>query len=88
MNMNKDTNFVDIQENEAVSSDTDSNTTFVKRDYAPHRRTSYRICKECGKMYVLSDNDAIHYISKYGNLPLRCEKCREKKYEKMDNKNE
>ena len=53
----------------------------VKREYAPHRRTSYRICKECGKMYVLSDNDAIHYISIYGNLPLRCEKCREKKYE-------
>ena len=38
MNMNKDTDFVDIQENEMVSSDTDSNTSCVKRDYEPKRR--------------------------------------------------
>jgi hypothetical protein len=51
----------------------------LHRDFAPHRRVSIRICKECGKTYVLSDNDAVHYITTYGSLPLRCDVCREKK---------
>jgi len=50
----------------------------IHRDLAPHRRVSYRICKECGKMYHLTDGDAIYFITKYGSLPLRCETCREK----------
>jgi hypothetical protein len=73
---------------EVVKTVSENEKVTPKREYAPHRRTSYRICKECGKMYVLSDNDAIHYISTYGNLPLRCEKCREKKYENDEKKND
>lgn len=70
--MNEEVKTVANNENEKV---------IVKREYAPHRRTSYRICKQCGKMYALSDNDAIHFITTYGNLPLRCERCREKRRE-------
>lgn len=82
--MNEMNNSTPVSEVIDTVSPSDSSKTVVKREYAPHRRTSYRICKECGKMYVLSDNDAIHYVNTYGNLPLRCEKCREKKYEKTD----
>lgn len=74
--MNEEIKTVPVEEN--------AEKHVIKRDYAPHRRTSYRICKECGKMYPLSDNDAIHYISKYGNLPLRCESCRLKQRKRMD----
>ena len=62
------------------TANTDEATTF-KRDYAPHRRASIRICVDCGRAYVLSDSDTKHYIEKFGSIPLRCEKCREKKYE-------
>jgi len=50
----------------------------IKRDFCPHRRVSHRICKECGKMYQLTDNDAVYFITKFGSLPLRCESCRTK----------
>lgn len=53
-------------------------TTTIKRDFAPHRRASTRICKSCGKFYVISDNDVMWYIQKFGTMPLRCENCREK----------
>lgn len=52
----------------------------IKRDYAPHRRVSYRICKDCGKMYVLTDGDAMYFLEKYKALPLRCEDCRKKRH--------
>ena len=64
---------------------TDEATTF-KRDYAPHRRVSIRICVDCGRAYVLSDSDAKYYIEKFGSIPLRCEKCREKKRNHEDEK--
>lgn len=50
----------------------------VKRDFIMHRRASVRVCKDCGKFYILSDNDVIHYITKYNSMPLRCEVCRKK----------
>ena len=50
----------------------------VKRDFAPHRRASARICKTCGRFYIISDNDVMWYIQKFGTMPLRCEVCREK----------
>ena len=50
----------------------------IKRDYVMHRRASVRLCKDCGKFYVISDNDIIHYVTKYNNLPQRCPDCREK----------
>lgn len=53
-------------------------TKMFKRQYAPHRRVSYRICRDCGHMYVLTDSDAVHYITTYGQLPLRCEECRKR----------
>ena len=52
--------------------------TIIKRDMVIHRRSSIRVCKDCGKFFVLSDNDAMHYITKYSSLPLRCEECRKR----------
>lgn len=53
----------------------------IKRDFVMHRRASVRICKDCGKFYILSDNDVMHYIKQYDSLPLRCENCRKKNRE-------
>lgn len=49
-----------------------------KRDMVPFRHASMRLCRECGKFYVLSDSDTIHYVTKYNSIPLKCEACREK----------
>lgn len=77
--------------NETVMN-TEVNTTFentetktvsenkIKRDYVPHRRVSMRICKECGKMYILSDKDATYFLENFHTLPLRCEDCRKKSH--------
>lgn len=63
-------------ENKNVTVETDGEQKpLIKRDYAPHRRVSYRICKDCGKMYVLTDGDAMYFLEKYKALPLRCEDC-------------
>lgn len=53
----------------------------IKRDYVPHRRVSIRICKECGRMYVLPDKDAVYFVQNFSNLPLRCEECRKRQKE-------
>lgn len=52
-----------------------------KRDTVIHRKASVRLCKDCGKFFVLSDSDAMHYVTKYNSLPLRCEDCRKKNRE-------
>jgi predicted nucleic acid-binding Zn ribbon protein len=63
-----------------INVDTENSTVkeqvVIKRDFAPHRRVSHRICKTCGKGYILSDNDAIFFIKKFDTLPLKCEDCR------------
>ena len=71
-------------ENNEVITTTASNT--IKRDFAPHRRASVRICKTCGRFYIISDNDVMWYIQKFGTMPLRCEVCREKN--RTDDKSE
>lgn len=38
---------------------------------------SKRICKQCGKEFVLSDSEIEFYKSKNLELPKRCSKCRE-----------
>ena len=67
-------------ENNVVAEATETVCTEVhfKRDYAPHRRSSIRICKECGKAYIMTDNDVLYYVHKYDTLPLKCEACRKK----------
>ena len=55
-----------------------TNSTPVKRDYTIHRRSSVRVCKDCGKFYVISDNDVMYYIKNFGSMPLRCEECRKR----------
>ena len=50
-----------------------------KRDFAPHRKCSIRICKECGEVYIVSDTDMIYSIKTYGTVPLLCKRCRSKK---------
>lgn len=54
----------------------------IKRAYAPHRRVSIRQCQDCGHYYIMPDSDAVYYATKYGNLPQRCDKCRERVREK------
>lgn len=62
-----------------VTTEEDKNTPKqIKRQFAPHRRVSIRICKNCGRTYVLNDSDAVYFIKEYGSLPLRCEACRER----------
>lgn len=51
-----------------------------KREYAPHRRASIRICKQCGKNYTISDSDTIYFVTKFGTIPLMCPDCRQKKH--------
>lgn len=50
-----------------------------KRELAKYRRCVYKICKQCGKMFVMADNDVVHYAKTYGQIPMRCPECREKK---------
>lgn len=64
--------------NMVVENQNTENKPPIKRDFAPHRRVSIRICKECGKTWILNDSDATYYIQKFGTLPLRCEECRKK----------
>lgn len=65
-----------------IENEVHSEVSSFKRDYAPHRRSSIRICKECGEAYVISDNDIIYFVKKFGTIPLNCEKCRAKKIAK------
>lgn len=67
--------------NELTKTTTEKAT--IERDFAPHRRVSIRICKDCGKTYVITDNDVVHYVTKFNTLPLRCEDCRDKKRKKF-----
>ena len=52
--------------------------TSIKRNLVVHRRSSVRVCKDCGKFFVLTDSDAMHYITKFNSMPLRCEVCRKR----------
>lgn len=84
-------NSIEIKSTDNVETTNEVNTT-IKRDFAPHRRASARICKTCGRFYIISDNDVMWYIQKFGTMPLRCEVCREKnrtddKSETTDNAN-
>jgi hypothetical protein len=63
---------------EIIKENTEQTEHKIKRDMVIHRRSSIRVCKDCGKFYVLSDGDAVHFLTKYGSLPLRCEDCRRK----------
>lgn len=71
---------------EHVRENMENDVKEIKRDYAPHRRTSIRICKDCGKAYIFTDDNAVYFITKYGSLPLRCKKCREKRHMPTENK--
>lgn len=64
--------------NDAITNENENTSTSIKRDFAPHRRASTRICKTCGKFYVISDNDVVYYVQKFGTMPLRCDDCRAK----------
>lgn len=70
------------EELEAIENENvEENTTKFKRDYAPHRRVSTRVCKSCGKTYVMPDSDMAYYFTKFGTFPLKCEECRKKNRE-------
>lgn len=48
-------------------------------EQARYRRATYKICKDCGRMFVMADNDVVFFVNKYGSVPLRCPDCREKR---------
>lgn len=47
-----------------------------KKETAPYRYAMYKICKDCGKMYAISDNDVVYFVQKFGTVPVRCPDCR------------
>jgi len=67
-----------LNDSEKVATENTEPKVMIKRDMTIHRRVSIRICRNCGESYVLTDNDAIYYVNKFGTLPLSCPKCREK----------
>ena len=62
----------------------EENTTITKivRPKIPYRSSSIRVCKNCGKFYYLADKDLLYFVNKYGTIPCKCEKCRERAKEK------
>lgn len=47
-----------------------------RQEYAPYRHVLYKICKNCGKIFIMSDNDVVHFVKKFGTVPVRCSECR------------
>ena len=47
-----------------------------KKETAPYRYAMYKVCKDCGKMYAISDNDVVYFVQKFGTVPVRCPDCR------------
>lgn len=52
------------------------------RETAPYRHSSIRVCKDCGKFFVMSDSDLLYFVDKYNSIPCRCSECRQKIREK------
>ena len=84
--MSETTNGITVSEMEQVMESSQKEPR--KRESAPYRHTSYRICKDCGKMYVLSDKDTVFYVKTYDSLPSRCKKCRNKRHKKSESNTE
>jgi len=55
----------------------ENNPVERKVDVAPYRHAAYKVCKNCGKMFVISDNDIVYYVDKFKSVPCRCVECRE-----------
>ena len=67
-----------VENNETVSTETVTNDAPKKREFAPYRHASIRICRDCGKFYVMSDRNVLYYVKEYGTVPVRCEECRKR----------
>lgn len=67
--------------------DFSTNQQTIKRDYAPYRHVCYKICKDCGKMFITPDDDIAYYVNRFGKIPLRCLDCRARRREENDRKN-
>lgn len=50
-----------------------------KRDFVPLRYCVHKVCKSCGRMFTMSDNDVVYFVQKFGKIPMRCPACRERR---------
>ena len=80
--MSENIEIKEVNEEATASTEVNDEGKSFKRFLTPYRKASMRVCKNCGRFYVLPDSDAVYFVQKFGQLPLRCEKCREisKKY--------
>lgn len=47
-----------------------------KLEFAPYRHVMYKICKNCGRIFIVPDNDVVYFVQKFGTVPQRCATCR------------
>ena len=40
-----------------------------KPEFAPYRHVMYKICKNCGRIFIVPDNDVVYFVQKLLNLP-------------------
>lgn len=48
----------------------------LKPEFAPYRHVMYKICKNCGRIFIVPDNDVVYFVQKFGTVPQRCATCR------------
>ena len=65
--------------NMVIENDKAEDVSEYKRKMIPYREVSIRHCSKCGRTYIVTDNDMLHYASKYGTVPQKCERCRTSK---------
>lgn len=51
----------------------------LETEYAPYRHVVYKICKNCGKMFMMTESSVVYFVQKFGSVPTRCPDCREAK---------
>lgn len=47
-----------------------------KPEFVPYRHVMYKICKNCGRIFIVPDNDVVYFVQKFGTVPQRCATCR------------
>ena len=52
-----------------------------KPEFAPYRHVMYKICKNCGRIFIVPDNDVVYFVQKFGTVPQRCATSRNKHFE-------
>ena len=48
----------------------------LKPEFAPYRHGMDKICKNCGRIFIVPDNEVVYFVQKFGTVPQRCATCR------------